>query len=295
MDNIKFAKKIPAHYVGEDCLQEMIGYRGSLLMLSPDEIIYQDTHAEEKINKYLEDERRHQFPYSNIPTHYQRVPFKKFLFTNQLLNFNTPYLQFSSQGIYTQYAVKDGDNGIVVLERIMSSDQPQEKLLTKEEIDSYFDFEDDKAFIYKGYVVGKLMLPDTATILNHYKNYASDIIRNEYVTNSETEMVIDSLISNLSVSSIPSNFTFLSSDEIILMMRGSGNEMQLQLVDVKYMNEDCYKLITRNIPINLYTLEQIRNFRLFNAREPKFSLKLNPEIDKKELEKAQQLVLQRKK
>ena len=295
MDNIKFAKKIPAHYVGEDCLQEMIGYKGSLLMLSPDEIIYQDTHAEEKINKYLEDERRHQFPYSNIPTHYQRVPFKKFLFTNQLLNFNTPYLQFSSQGIYTQYAVKDGDNGIVVLERIMSSEQPQEKLLTKEEIDSYFDFEDDKAFIYKGYVLGKLILPDTTTILNHYKNYASNVIRNEYVTNSETEMVIDSLISNLSVSSIPSNFTFLSSDEIILMMRGSGNKMQLQLVDVKYMNEDCYKLITRNIPINLYTLEQIRNFRLFSAREPKFSLKLNPDIDKQELEKAQQLVLQRKK
>ena len=132
-------------------------------------------------------------------------------------------------------------------------------------------------------------------LLNHYKNYASDIIRNEYVTNSETEMVIDSLISNLSVSSIPSNFTFLSSDEIILMMRGSGNKMQLQLVDVKYMNEDCYKLITRNIPINLYTLEQIRNFRLFSAREPKFSLKLNPDIDKQELEKAQQLVLQRKK
>ena len=295
MNNIKIAKKIPTYYVGEDCLQEMIGYRGSLLMLSPDGIIYQDTHAEEKINKYLEDERRHQFPYSNIPTHYQKAPFKKFLFTNQLLNFNIPYLQFSSQGIYTQQAIKNGDNGIVVLERIMSFEQPQEKLLTKVEIDSYFDFEDDKAFIYKGYVVGKLMLPDTTTILNHYKNYASNVLRNEYVTNSETEMVIESLISNLSISSIPSNFTFLSSDEIILMIRGSGNKMQLQLVDVKYMNEDCYKLIIRNIPINLYNLEQIRNLRLFNAKEPNFSLRLNPDVDKQELEKAQQLILQRKK
>ena len=291
---IKVAKKIPSHYVSEDCLQEMIGYKGSLLILSPEGIIYQDTHAKEKINKYLEDERRHQFPFSNIPTHYQRAPFTKYLFTNQLLNFNVPYLQISKQGIFTQHAVKNGDTGIVFLEKIMITEQPKEKFVTRKELEAYFDFEDGKFFIYKGYVVGKLDFPETDTILKHYKSYASNIIRNNYVSNSETDMVIDSLISNLSISSIPSNYTFLSSNEIILMMKGKGNQMQLQLVDVKYMNENSYKLITKNIPINLYNLEQLKLLRLFDSKEPKIDLRINPNISKEEVEKAHQLVLQRK-
>jgi hypothetical protein len=288
---IRIAKRIPAHYVGEDCLQEMIGYRGSLLMLSPEEIIYQDTHAEEKINKYLEDERRHQFPYSNIPTHYQRAPFKKFLFTNQLLDFNVPYLQISAQGIFAQHAVKDGNTGIVFLEKIMFTEQPKEKLVTREELESYFDFEDDKCFIYKGYVVGKLNFPETDTILKHYKSYASNIIRNNYASNFETDVAIDSLISNLSVSSIPSDYTFLASDEIILMIKGKGSQMELQFVDVKYMNENSYKLITKNIPINLYNLEQLRQLRVFDSKEPKIDLRLNPTVTKEEVEKAKSLIL----
>ena len=44
------------------------------------------------VNKYLEDERRKQFPYSNIPTHFSKIKFKKVIYTNQLLDFEKPYI-----------------------------------------------------------------------------------------------------------------------------------------------------------------------------------------------------------
>ncbi len=290
MENIKIAKKVPGHYVGEDCLQEMIGYSGSLLLLNPDEIVYQDTSAENKINKYLTDERRHQFPYSNIPIHYQRAPFKKYLFTNQLLNFDTPYLQLSPQGIFTQYALKKDKEGIVVFESLMTTEKPQESLLTREELDRFFDYEDNKVFIHNGEVCGKLIIPGIDGILKSYKYYASQVLRSSYSGTAEAEVVLESLLSNISINSIPSNFNFLSSEQAILMMTGAGQSMELSLVGVQYMNEDCYKLVLKRIPINLYTLEQIKRLITLRSKEPRIPLRLNPDVTKQDIQEAKRMV-----
>lgn len=290
MSNVKIAKKVPSHYVGEDCLQQMIGYSNGLLLLNPDEIIYQDTGSKNKINKYLTDERRHQFPYSNIPTHYQRVLFKKYLFTNQLLNFDTPYLQLSSQGIFTKYALKKGKEGIIVFESLMTTEKTHESLLTREELDRFFDYEDNKVFIYNSNVCGKLIIPEIDGILESYKYHANQVLKSGYSGTSETEIVLNSLLSNISINSIPSDFNFLSSNQVILMMTGSEQRMELNLVGVKYMNEDSYKLILKRIPINSYTLEQIKGLLTLKSKEPKISLNINSDIKKDEVDKAKTLV-----
>lgn len=90
----EYVQKIKSHYVGNDCVQVMIPYQNALTIVSPDGMLYHHTpESRIYVNKYLEDERRKQFPYSNIPTHYSRILFKKFAYTNQILDFDKPYIR----------------------------------------------------------------------------------------------------------------------------------------------------------------------------------------------------------
>lgn len=291
MDNIKIIKRVPSHYVGDDCLQEMVGYKDALMILSPEGVIYQDTNTENKINEYLNDERRHQFPYSNIPTHYQKVLFKKYLFINQILNFETPYLQLTSKGMFVQYALKNGKEGIIINETLMNMNSSQEKLLTRKEVESFFDYEDGKVFVFNNSVFGKLVMPTTEDILSRYRNFVSNVIDN----NSQIESLTEKLISKLEIDDIPNNFDIKSPNNVILMIVGKAKEMELNFVDIKFMNEDSYKLILREIPITKYNLEQMKNFIVLNAKEPKINLGINPEITKEDINAAQQLILKKNK
>ena len=94
-------KRVQSYYVGEDCIQVMLYYKKNLTILNKDGIIYSHENGPHaSINKYVEDERRKQFPYSNIPTHYKKkVLVGKVNCTNQLLNFEEPYIRISDGGI----------------------------------------------------------------------------------------------------------------------------------------------------------------------------------------------------
>ena len=67
-------QRIKSCYVADDCIQIMTPYRDGITILSQDDILFHyKKNSNYYINKYLQDERRKQFPYSNIPTHYSRV------------------------------------------------------------------------------------------------------------------------------------------------------------------------------------------------------------------------------
>ena len=111
----EFVQKIKSHYVGNDCVQVMIPYQNALTIVSPDGMLYHHTpESRIYINKYLEDERRKQFPYSNIPTHYSRILFKKFAYTNQILDFDKPYIRIGNGFWLESYAVKDNNQALLV-------------------------------------------------------------------------------------------------------------------------------------------------------------------------------------
>ena len=111
----EFVQKIKNHYVGNDCVQVMIPYQNALTIVSPDGMLYHHTpESRIYVNKYLEDERRKQFPYSNIPTHYSRILFKKFAYTNQILDFDKPYIRIGDGFWLESYAVKDNNQALLV-------------------------------------------------------------------------------------------------------------------------------------------------------------------------------------
>ena len=48
----KVVRKVPSHYVSNDCLQQMLGYRDGVMIINSKGMIYEDTETD-KYNSYL--------------------------------------------------------------------------------------------------------------------------------------------------------------------------------------------------------------------------------------------------
>ena len=100
-------QRIPEHYVRDDYFQIILGYQRSMALRDNVTFKYMDWPNEERINSYIDDERKDKFPYSNIPTHKKRILFKKYNMVNQILSFEIPYLNFFDGKITYNFALKD--------------------------------------------------------------------------------------------------------------------------------------------------------------------------------------------
>ena len=89
------AYKISSEYVGEDCVQLMFKFSKNLEIVGNGKIIfygnYNDGRLCNHINEYVKDDRRFQFPYSNIPMHTKMIGLKKYVVVNQLLDYDKIY------------------------------------------------------------------------------------------------------------------------------------------------------------------------------------------------------------
>ena len=123
-------QKIDKQYVGDDCVQVMFNYKKGLCIIKDKQIIFyhncDENEAQYKYkNEYLNDERRLQFPYSDIPSHNERIGFKKYITVNQLLDYDTIYtvIRDIGDGPVTTYCkvVKSKDTAIIIQDIILSS------------------------------------------------------------------------------------------------------------------------------------------------------------------------------
>ena len=192
----KVVRKVPSHYVSDDCLQQMLGYRDGVMIINSKGMIYEDTETD-KYNSYLTDERRFNFPYHNIPTHIQRFGMRKYKFVNLILDYGKIYLHFTPQGMFTQQAFKNGEEGLVVYERIMNRCEPKEKLVTREELDKYFEYKDNSYYICNGKPVGKITIPTNEQILNFYKTELRIALTNNTTDRTISLEKIDEIIDGI--------------------------------------------------------------------------------------------------
>lgn len=167
--DIKIVRRIPPQYVQDDCLQEMVGYNGEICIIDSEGIVYSDLSDEEIKNEYLYDERRFNFPYSNIPSHIRKIGFKKYKVANRILDFNKIYVHMTKQGIFTEQAIKNGEEALVVFEKMMYLNNPEEEMLTREELEKYFDERKDVYYFCKGKPYSKLIVPSDEQILEKFR------------------------------------------------------------------------------------------------------------------------------
>lgn len=129
---------IEKKYVADDCVQVMFRYKNWLgIKKDGKDIVYFHDRLEREpgnyINKYMEDERRHQFPFSDIPMHTERIRFSKYITVNQILEYDTIYTivreldneELKKQGnealkLYCK-VVKSNDSAIIIQDVILSA------------------------------------------------------------------------------------------------------------------------------------------------------------------------------
>lgn len=119
-------QKIDSQYVGDDCAQLMFKYEDGMVIININEqkLFYYDVpnciNEFGYVNNYLTDERKEQFPYSDIYEHIERTEGQRINVVNQLLDFDCLYkiIRCDSQGrvnvrVYGKL-IKDGDEAIFI-------------------------------------------------------------------------------------------------------------------------------------------------------------------------------------
>ena len=81
-------------------------------------------------------------------------------------------------------------------------------------------------------------------------------------------------------------------DDDIILIETKGSEIIIKEVTIRYMSHDKYKVYLTSIPVNKYTLEQLKflSHKIHKISEPRIPLRINRGISEEEIEKAKELV-----
>jgi len=312
----EIVQRVNSWYVGDDCAQLMVPYKNAITILDRNGIVYHHKEGSEVfINKYVTDERRKRFPYHSIPTHYTKFFDGRYQYTNQLLDFEQPYMRINDGSLIESYVVKDKSEALLV-SKIMPIVK-KTSFKTREEIEEMIKQptqENEK--IYYIYLDGTMPknnefgIVSEEEIFNYIKEQLSKNVADfrEYMGNEPDSTVsrylkrnefflrfIEKNIDKLDLNDYQMNLQIGSKS--ILLVRTNGTDISLQGLDIYFIAPDHYKVDTYDMPITKYTLEQLKYLtpKIEKTKEPKISLKLNPGITKEDLKREKQLILQRKK
>lgn len=305
-------QRIASHYVGKDCVQIMVPYRTSLAIINSDGIVYSHRDGSHiSTNQYMSDERRKQFPYSNIPTHYSRDGFSgRINHTNQLLNFEEPYIGIGDNRIFESFAIKDNNDALII--NTILRGNLRKVYANREEVEEMFNSqsngEEKKYIVYlddDSIDVGiKRPLPSEERIC---ASISSQLAKNMGELRSCVDENVSSAIGwNLSEpplfldfveQSIPRldgmKFNYPVKGGKAIILKSKGDDMTLQYHGVNFISPDNYRVDIIDLPINKYTLEQLKHLSqtISKPKEPRIPLKLNPGISRGDIAEAKRMVL----
>lgn len=306
---MRIVQKIPSHYVLEDCVQIMIPYQNAITILNQDGILYHDTVGSNllNINKYLKDNRRKQFPYSNIPIHY----FRDKIYTNQILEFEKPYISISDNVVTERYVIKDNNEALMMKEvmkyKSYVKHMPYEevlKIIEKKDTNDqvyYVNFDgtiplyDNKLYFTEEEIYDQIKkmlkknIEDFREAKQKNNDYLSEYLRKNPMFLNYFEKHIEKL--DFSLIEFNCNIT-----PLLIILRVNNGDITIQGVDVTFVKKDDFKVEVFEMLVNEYTLEQLKFLPNINlTKEIKIPLKINPGVARKDIKKAKQMIKTSKK
>ncbi len=320
-NEIETVNKIKSHYVGDDCIQFGIDYMYSLTLFNKDETLYHHSNISKiHLNKYLEDERRKQFPYSNIPIHYnKKVGMTKITYTNQLLEFEKPYIVIKDNHISEYYVVKDKSEALLVTNRLDNKiiTNKNTKHMTYDELLNFLKECDKSEQIYYIQLDGSISI-DSEDINNLYPNEKNicNYIKCLFMMNVKELKEYQKLgsgssiacylrdnplllkyfekcIKNIDLSLIDFNiplYGYVYGHVPLLIIKDSDLDT-VQALDVTFVKKGDYKVDIYDLELKNYTLDQLKDgLMIENIKEPKIPLRLNPDVTRQDIKKAKQMV-----
>lgn len=311
----EIVKKSHRHYVNDDYIQIMLGYHDYLLLFGNTDLMYfknfiesTPSISEGSRNVYLEDERKSNFPYSNIPEHIERVLlFKKLNYVNQILDFEKPYIGIIDGLITKITAFKDGEDAIIQT-KILNDElcNQRTKTITREEFETYCktgslecldenEYECTHIFDMNGRLYdSKVVLEKTERKwIDEEKERLSRIIDEVYFNKSSTKYELQRAISTLDEIA-----PFVLTRNQMIKFKQNG-EIKIDAFVVKYLERGKYEITLADVPVTMESLSMIKSKSKLPAiktmKEPKIRLSLNPDVTKEQLQEEKAKILVRTK
>ena len=285
-----YVSRVPEYYASNDCVQVMIGYKNYMTMFDKNGVLYHYApNGPINVNKYLDDNRRFQFPYHDIPIHLEKRGLGTYICTNQLLNYEEPYITISGNSITESKAILDRNEALVVnnvlpiKRNVITVDREGLENIFKKDKDTYIlridgsANNDDYSF---------QIATEDDIVSWAKKNLSGDLGNFRYFLGSSrfghdwiTKNMND-IVKNINIDTIP-ELPLNVHDGMVIVKLKDGN-ISLQIVDkVVFLGPNQYKVVIMDLPLmdKKVTLETLRMLNIKNSREPKISRILNPNID----------------
>lgn len=292
----EYVQRIPSHYVGENCIQTMIPHlKDSITILNSSGMQYHyKPNSHLFVNNYISDERKEQFPYSQIPSHKTRVRFKKIECINQLCDFDRVYVKISDGMVVEYFVIKDGEEALMAIKYIFPCQRTE--IMNRVQINELIKTANLGMYSFSGTKWEEFTLISDEEVLKWYK----ECLFNKIVQSSYTDKILDEFIYNSMEKLTPYDITLqpILMDNLILVSSNNNEIDSIKSLVIKFNGPDKYIVDIYDFPITIYNLEQMKHLEQTSFRttsEPKISSFLNPQIAKNEIKKAKQLVIKRKK
>ena len=236
-----------------------------------------------------------------------------------MFEFDVPYIIVSDGLIIEQIALKD-DNGALLVTKIIDDSKKignkshvvvnrkeLEKIYTNEKNKFVLHLEDEK-YIGEKPLIATLnfkSFTDEKEIYNtikcqvingadyirkHSQNYQSSVVEKKLIEYPQLLDYMRQMITDDDLTKLIFNVGLKGSRALIL--NANENNIYLKYVFARFIKSDKYIIDIIDLPVNKYNLEQLKNLqpKIFTAKEPKISLKLNPNINKEDIQKAKQKI-----
>lgn len=299
--------KIHSHYVADDYTQVMLSYQNYLILFGNGGLMYFKNFIEStpsiiegSLNIYLEDERKNDFPYSQIPEHIERFLFRKLYFANQILDFEKPYIRITDGFIIKMTAFKDGDEALVHTKILNGKTYGKITTpVTREELETYLktgsleQFDENEyefccVFDMNGVLYAPLLVPEQE-LIDEEKERLSKIMYQTYGYKESTKSEIQRAISSLD------DIEPVIFDKRTMLKYKQNGEIKIDIFTIKYLQRGKYEIALTNLPVTMESLSMIKSkieLPIIKAsQEPKISLLLNPNITKKQLQEEKARIL----
>lgn len=280
------------------------------------------------MNAYLTDSRASQFPYSSIPEHIEREFGEKYRFTNQIYDYEKPYLSVIGGKIFqeTAYQYKDGAllhvRPLITYQALDWYSDMIDNDLEKIEPDSpeaasceivFSSPEDLVTYLNTGVKEGESPYTFVHCINLENNQEGCDIPTRQALMNQEREELMKRLRSSMGKEVFPTKgmqeellnaileLKKLSQKEILrnyVMIKGTqdGN-LELSTLQIFYRDPEQYIVWQLPIPIEKEGIEKIHQevSRVKHFKSPRILPKDNPNIPEGQIELERQKVKQLRK
>ena len=236
----------------------------------------------------MQDKRRQQFPYHNIPV-YRTFKNGCVKVVNQILEFGKTYIKIADGKVVEYHAVKNQDDASLI-SRNIPLEKEESIIMNRCELYAFLASYSNDFYSLDGEIYKYIQIPKEEEILSEIKAYIKDLREEElhdedrgYLSSAISEYINNSLalltIDEASSMGLCDNMLFPSG---LLKISHSNTGYQIKLYDIQIISHDKYELKSYNMPIKNYDIYTDCSDPIA-AEKSKMTIFLNSEVDEENI------------